>query len=224
MKKLSFMLSCCAFTLSATAASAAGVYIGGNVGVAVPPSLEATIADGWDRWAADIEFDAGLALTGAVGYDFDSFRVEGEIGYQQNNSEDTDWSLSTPNNTFTFATTDLLNFDLSAVTYMANGYYDFKNNSPWTPYLGAGIGAATVEVEIDDMSFGWYDLNYSVDDTVFAYQFIAGVSYAFNKNLAMDLSYRYVGADDPEFDDGFGTPIEFEFSSHNFLLGARFTF
>ena len=222
MKKLSFILSYCALTLSATAASAAGVYVGGNIGFAVPPSLELTTAYGWEVAAADIEFDTGWALNGAVGYDFDGFRVEGEIGYQHNKSGNTDFSLSGYDYRATISTTDILNAKLKTVTYMANGYYDFKNSSPWTPFLGAGIGAATVK--LDDISFAYDYGNYSYDDTVFAYQLMAGVSYAVSKNLALDLSYRFVGTESPEFDDGWGNAMDFEFYSHNFLLGARYTF
>ena len=146
------------------------------------------------------------------------------MGYQENNSEDTDWSVSGYGNTATFATTSLLNGNLTSTTLMANGYYDFKSSSPFTPYLGMGLGAANVEIKNITGPLG-NDLNYSVDDSVFAYQFIAGCSYAINKNIALDISYRYVGADDPSFDDSYYNRVtDFEFASHNFLFGGRYTF
>jgi len=222
MKKSTFLLSCCMVALSATAASAAGVYVGGNLGFAVPPTLTATEDNGWSGLAADVSFSSGLALTAAVGYDFDSFRVEGEFGYQQNNSDDTDWSITAYNNTATFATTSILNGNLAATTWMVNGYYDFKNNSPFTPFLGAGIGYA--KVELNDITSHYYYGTYSVDDSVFAYQFMAGCSYNINKNIAIDLSYRYVASSNPTFTDGLGGSTDFEFKSHNFLLGGRYTF
>ena len=40
-----------------------------------------------------------------------------------------------------------------------------------------------------------------------------------NTSETIDLKYRYVGTEDPEFD---GT--EAEFASHDFLLGVRFYF
>ena len=222
MKKYVLALSCCTLALSATMASAAGVYVSGNIGLAAPPALTATAADSREILNADISFSTGLALTGAVGYDFGGFRAEAELGYQQNNSDDTDWSLRGAHNTATFATTSFANCNLTSSTLFANGYYDFKNNSPFTPYLGAGLGVA--KVELKDVSFGRFLTNYSADDTVFAYQFIAGTSYSITKNVAIDLSYRYVSSSEPSLDFGYGRGIDLEFSSHNFMLGGRYTF
>ena len=218
MKKLAIVLSCCALTLSATAASAAGVYISGKLGVTVTPTLTASGADGWGTWADDISFDTGLAINGAIGYDFDTFRAEVEVGYQKNDFD----SSENYNNGIYTGTTSFVNGDLTSNSLFANGYYDFKNNSPLVPYLGAGIGYANVELNHirSDAGYG----SYSNDDSVFAYKLMAGVSYAINKNVAIDLSYRYVGAANPSFDEGYGSTTDFEFSSHNFLLGARYTF
>ncbi len=224
MKKMAVVLSCCALGLSATAASAAGYYVSGNVGFALPNTLTTTYNDSKEFWQADTDFDSGWALTGAFGYDFDGFRTEFELGYQQSNFKETTWSSHWNNNIVTWGSTSLLDYDLTATTYLVNGYYDFKNNSGFTPFLGAGMGMATVE--LNNFSRGASYLGGDVDDTVFAYQFIGGVSYAFNKNFAMDLTYRYVGAADPTYDsgDGFNTKIDSEFGSNNFLLGGRFTF
>jgi opacity protein-like surface antigen len=224
MKKMALILSCCALGMSASTASAAGMYVSGNAGFALANTLTTNYDDSAEILSVDMDFDTGWALTGAFGYDFDGFRTEFEMGYQQSNSKEADWSLHGRDQIMTFGTTSLLDYDLTATTYLANGYYDFKNNSPFTPFLGAGLGMVTVE--INDFSLGMFDLNRDFDDTVFAYQISAGVSYAFSKNFAMDLTYRYLGADDPKYDggDGLARSVESEFGSNNFMLGGRLAF
>jgi opacity protein-like surface antigen len=211
--------------MSATTASAAGYYISGNAGLALPNTLTTNYDDRWEILSADTEFDTGWVFAGAFGYDFgDGLRTEFELGYQQSNSKETEWSLHGRDQTMTFATTALLEYDLTATTYLINGYYDFKNNSPFTPFLGAGLGMATVE--FNDFFLGTRYLSVIGDfsDTVFAYQLSAGVSYAFSKNFAMDLTYRYLGADDPKYDAGHVGRAESEFGSNNFMLGGRLAF
>jgi len=107
---------------------------------------------------------------------------------------------------------------------MANAYYDFKNSSAFQPYVGAGIGLAVID--INDLRASDWDADepaVNVDDTVFAYQIMIGVAYAINQNIAIDLSYRYLGTSDPEFTDQDGD-FDYEFSEHNILVGLRYTF
>ncbi|MBV5326239.1 MAG: porin family protein [Chlorobium sp.] len=222
MKKLAIVLSCCVITISATTASAAGVYVSGKLGFAVPPTLTASGADQWGTWSDDDSLDTGLAINGAIGYDFDTFRAEVEVGYQKNDFDSSDWTESDPEGTRT-GTTKYADGNLTSTSIFANGYYDFKNSSPFVPFLGAGIGYT--KVKLNDIKADAGDQGFSADDSVFAYQIMAGVSYIINKNVAIDLSYRYVDAANPSFaDDVDGSTTDFEFSSHNFLVGARYSF
>ena len=63
------------------------------------------------------------------------------------------------------------------------------------------------------------DLVGNEDDTVFAYQLAAGGSLTINKNLSVDLQYRYFATADPDFDG-----LEAEYNTHNLIFGLRFTF
>ena len=57
---------------------------------------------------------------------------------------------------------------------MVNGYYHFLTGSPWTPYLGRGVGAGHVAVsDAGILAFG--GATFSDSDWQFAYQGIAGV-------------------------------------------------
>lgn len=104
---------------------------------------------------------------------------------------------------------------VSALSLMANAFYDFIPQSTVCPFIGAGIGYASVKADIDD--FG--------DDSAntFAYQAAAGVTFALNKRVNVDLQYRYFATTDPKFESAFGD-IESEYSTHNAMLGLRYTF
>jgi len=105
-----------------------------------------------------------------------------------------------------------INGDVSALSFMVNGYYDFPvANSPIAPYLGGGIGAAIITV--DFAGFG--------DDSAvaFAYQFMAGIGFEINPSTTLTAGYRYFATTDPDF-DGEKATVE----SHDFSLGARFMF
>ncbi len=72
---------------------------------------------------------------------------------------------------------------------MGNIYYDFHNDTPWTPYLGVGLGG--VNVSANNLRVDGTQLS---DDSnfVMAYQGIAGVSYAIDPQLSLRADYRYL--------------------------------
>ena len=108
--------------------------------------------------------------------------------------------------------------DVSSLAFLINGYFDFVNDSAFTPYLSAGIGYAKIDLN-DFNSAGSGESDYSDDDSVFAYQVGLGVGYAVTEKVTIDVKYRYFATADPEFDT-----TEVEVASHNFLFGVRFNF
>ena len=161
----------------------------------------------------DIEFDTGWGIGLAGGYDFGTYRLELEVPYR-----------STDVDKFTDSTgSTSLSGDVSSTALMVNAFYDFRMISPAVvPYLGAGIGAAYVTADVSD------DVGQVLDDddTVFAYQFIAGVAFPVSKQLAIDVNYRYFATDDPNFEisNSGGLSGDAEYSSHNVFVGLRFNF
>ena len=100
---------------------------------------------------------------------------------------------------------------------MANAYYDFKNESRYTPFVGGGLGVANVEYDIDKIDGD--KINEKDDDNVMAYQIILGGSFAATERLNIDLQYRYFATKDPDL---FGADLEYQ--SHNVMLGLRYNF
>lgn len=112
-------------------------------------------------------------------------------------------------------------------TLFANVYWDFHNDTDFTPYVGGGLGLA--------FNYTGYDFttrngeHFSIDDrfTDFAWNAGVGVSYAFNEVLSVDASYRFVGLGYNEL-SGTVQGVKYEIGNepynNEFMLGLRFSF
>ncbi|MBV5320001.1 MAG: porin family protein [Chlorobium phaeobacteroides] len=167
-------------------AQAATPYASASAGVAIlGTSKTETMPE------TSMSYDPGYALTGAIGLEKGKIRFEGEVGYQKNGLKNT------------------ADTDVSIMTYMANGYVDFKLPlSPVTPYVTAGAGVAGVKAD----GFGFDDDS----STVLAGQVGAGAGFSVAPFVKIDLKYRYFMASDAEFDHE-----KFSIDSHNVMLGIR---
>lgn len=116
--------------------------------------------------------------------------------------------------------------DYAAQQVFANAYYDFRNASNWTPYVGAGIGMAATELSYYAQFIRKPDAEYllvefdpdwpaaakraaagtaSIIDTkaaatVFGYQVLAGVDYALSPRTSIGLTARWARFDDVTHD------------------------
>ena len=196
-----------AFFFSAPVYSAEGLYVSGNLGFAMASDSDLTNST-VPGTTINTEFDTGLAMGAALGYDFSKFRVEGEISYQKNDVSQIGSQGVLLNNTG----------EVAAFSFLINGYYDFINSSAFTPYISAGLGFAQVEFnDLDISGLGFSGSN--DDDTVFAYQVGIGIGYAVTEKVTIDVKYRYLDTDDSEYDT-----TKAEFTGNNFLFGIRFNF
>ena len=209
MKKNLLIIFVCVLTFffSAHVCSADGLYVSGNLGFAMASDSDLTDST-VPGITINTEFDTGLAFGAALGYDFNRFRVEGEISYQKN-----DVDKIGAQGVFFDATGDA-----TALSFLINGYYDFKNRSAFTPFISAGLGFA--QVEFNDIDISGLGFSGSSDsDTVFAYQIGMGIGYAITEKVTIDVKYRYLGTEDSEYDT-----TKAEFASNNFLFGVRINF
>ncbi len=112
-------------------------------------------------------------------------------------------------------------------TLFANLFWDFHNDTAFTPYVGAGLGMA-----FNYVGYDFTDNNgnkFSSDDrfTNFAWNVGAGVAYNFNENFAVDASYRFVGLGYNEVSaTSNGRKYEIGNRPYNneFMVGLRFAF
>lgn len=152
----------------------------------------------------------------ALGYKFGPTRLEGEIGYQKNDFDDVTVTVAGVGSASLKGVGVPFSGDTEVTSFLMNGYYDFTNDSAFTTYVTAGLGLAKVEGSMDLPSVG---ASASDSDTVFAYQIGAGVEYALNQTVSLDVRYRYFATSDPSFDT-----TDAEFDSHNLMLGAKVKF
>lgn len=201
-----------------------GPYVAGFVGVSIPQDSDVS---GFDFFANTpfsdrIEFDPGVNVGGAVGYDFGYVRLEGELAYKYSEMKSINEKLPAP--------TSFLDVDgnLGVFSGMVNLFVDLHNNSPITPYFGGGVGFAALTLS-DTYGFnaltGAGPVIYAGDnDTVFAYQAAAGIGIALNRITTLDLGYRYFGTATARFGTDLPITTDLKFESHNAIVGVRVKF
>ena len=179
--------------------AAPGPYVSGQLGMTFlnGSNYSETVKYG------TLEYKPGYAVNLAGGYNFGMFRVEGEIGYQKNDMDTASECIRGA-----CVSGNISSSDITALSFLINGYFDFVNSSRFTPYISGGFGMANLDYKIE---------NWSDYDSVFAYQVGAGVAFAINKHFTIDLKYRFFATEELE------TTIE-TFESHNIYLGVRYNF
>lgn len=135
----------------------------------------------WSHARHHFGYDAG----GSIGYKSNPLRYEVQFTYMDAEAKSFYVNGLAP---------DLLAGESTASLLMANVYYDFPDMVPGiSPYLGAGIGYGYVTARLGAGQNGYYLYALDVNDSVFAYQATAGLTYNFAENYAVNIDYRYVG-------------------------------
>ena len=177
-----------------------------GVGATFTPRLTTDLSAG-HRTA---DFQTGWNALAGAGYAYDNgYRVEGEIFHSRAAVDKIEGSAGS-------------NGGLNNTDFFVNGLYDFNMNSMFTPYVGLGLGVATVTAD----RIGALANGSAFDDTDmhFAYQGIVGVSAQMDANWALTADYRYVASLDPKFDTRTGASGTMENASHNLIVGMRYSF
>ncbi len=159
-----------------------------------------------------IEFDAGWGALGTVGYALknSNWRIEGELGYRQNDVVANDFRARVPTS---------LDGELTEWSIFVNAVYDFKFHSDrFGLSVGAGIGMDDPRLE-----FG------SVKDQAWevAAQGLVGLTYRLTQHTDLMLNYRYTWIRDADMTLSFpGAPVEteseLELTKHSISLGLRY--
>lgn len=165
-------------------------------------------------------FDGGYGLGAAfgkrlgAGSDRNSWRVEGELAYRSNDVDSHSLGgASLPGATGKFTSTAV----------MANVLIDFNAASTFSPYLGGGLGLANVSAD----GFGVAAIPSVVDgdDTVLAYQLIAGAGWDVSPKTELFAEYRYFATDDLNVTTSAATgslATDLSYKSNNIFVGVRF--
>lgn len=165
------------------------------------------------HWHNDLQ--TGVETNLIVGFHLPHhLRLEGEFFYQNMERDmggDYEWVeydaasghllFGPEDNTLTHSESTVNVFAL-----MSNLVYDFTNCSPWTPTIGAGFGIAWINSDSTHKFAALYpdadsdndatpSVEYSPElyGTAFAWQFKAGLNYAINHTMSLDIMYRLFG-------------------------------
>lgn len=218
-------------------AQEAGLYLRGDLGIAVSPDTEFTDKDpaSPDALLGTIktEGDFGNSVLLGIGLGYrvnDLFRIEATLGYLPGLSfsgrDDID-----PDNVTTA--------DATSLVAMVAGYVNlgrFVAADRINPYVGAGIGVARNELD-DVQTTLWSGSRWSVPSgtsTGLAWMLAAGVSIEATPSVTVDLGYRYLDLGQAETDAGIvqtsggarfqATGMEADLSAHVFNVGLRYTY
>lgn len=199
-----------------TVTQGTGYYIGVSGGLG---NLDDSALDNANP--IDIEYDPGFLVGGVLGYDFGMWRLDAEIAYRTNDAS----NLIFPAPLGQLPVGD---GSTTALSYMVNGYFDIPTNMLIKPYLGGGIGYATVSLDVS-VPPGTFPPGFSStvaddSDSVLAYQFSAGIGFEISRTTALSLGYRYFATDDLEMMTIGAVPFTTEYQSHEFSIGVRFLF
>ena len=224
MKKL---LLASVVVLFASNAMAGGLYISPKAGLSFEKTNDAkmgiyVVGMEMDMGSKnDNVFHAGLA----VGYDFSQWvnlRVEGEYMYH-----------AKADAKFNYRTAEI-GLESKIHSLNANVYYDFRNSTPFTPYVGAGMGFSRVDTKSSEISYsrtgrirGFADG--SDDKTKFTYNLQAGLDFNFDDHNTIGIGYRYTSLGDGEapFNMNGYYPVgdvKAKHHAHELTLSYRFTF
>lgn len=165
----------------------------------------------------------------AFGYNFSQafgLPIRAELDFTARGKAKANETFNIPGEPATVNSSNQLNIN----TVMANVYYDFTNESAFTPYVSAGIGYAnvkqTVKLNLNDAG-DVFNASQSHRSNNFAWSVGAGVQYALNADLALDLSYRYVDAGKSKVsfrEDNSTTTFKTRAKSHDIMLGITYNF
>jgi Opacity protein and related surface antigens len=126
----------------------------------------------------------------------------------------------------------------NTTTVFANFYYDIDTGTEFTPYIGAGVGLASIDVK--DLYSGTTLAGVNTASgssnktaTNFAWNVSAGVACALDENWKLDLGYRYINFGTVKgaatsFTDSVGnvytTKAKSDLSAHEVQMGLRYSF
>lgn len=184
------------------------------------------------------DFTGAPFVAGGVGYRFNKwFRVDA-TGEYRSKSEFNGADLYTIRGTGTFP--DVYTAKKSEYVGLVNAYVDLGSWHGISPFVGAGVGGANVEISaFTDAGVGTdgfsdaFAFGKDHDEWNFAWAAYAGVGVDVTENFTVELAYRYLDLGDAESGDliaydgtnNVNNPMQFEdLSSHDVKLGFRYQF
>ena len=164
-----------------------GFYFRGGIGPQILHQTDVTEFFG-PRTGIQIQYDVGLRVSAAAGYQFCKyFSADVESGILYNSIKSISGSPST-------------DASVAHVPLMANAVFYIPFESSFVPYCGFGFGGSTSLLSIDHATIAGSSLEGDDADLVWAGQAFAGFRYEFNHRMGIGLGYRFLAAGEPSWE------------------------
>jgi len=231
MRNFGFMFLALALILALAPAASAqptGLYFTPKVGFAVMKAGIDANADleGYGPWkiTEGTGYKGKVILGLAAGYDFKPIydvplRAEFEYAWRDKIKEN--WAYNGVSEKVEVG---------AQHSFFINVYFDIYNSSPVTPYVGAGLGLASVSGKYM-VTYGGDTIDVKKSKTNFAWNIGAGAAWKISDNVALDLGYRYADFGKVSASGEtqlFGLDLlfdgKFDVAAHEVMLGLRYTF
>jgi OmpA-OmpF porin, OOP family len=163
----------------------------------------------------------GFNVSGELGYDFGLFRTGFELGYQRA-------ALGDVNNLANIAavgangTNSVASGNVSALSFMLNGLFDFGSSDSWAGSVGGGVGIA--QYKASKFATGTRAAFLDDSDTGFAWQVLAGIRKSISDNVDLNLGYKYFNIPKINTVASIGAPLRTKLATHNLMLGFTYNF
>lgn len=191
----------------AAVVSTDAAYIQGYAGLGLAPKVQDTNSQG--KTVDTLKYKTGFTTGGAVGYQYNDFRFEGELKYLYNSLAEKNGDSGVVGHT-------------SVIGGLGNIYYVWNRlPSLVKPYIGGGAGYGEVTTYVGDNTD---DLVVSLGNGAFAYQGLAGLKYPLNDDIDVSFDYRYFATTQVKIATGPNTHIDEVFQDHTFNLGIMYHF
>ncbi|GLK56952.1 opacity protein-like surface antigen [Methylopila capsulata] len=146
----------------------------------------------------DEDLDDAFIIGGGAGYKWNNW-VRTDVTVDYETKADFKGRLGCPSCAGS-SSSSIEKSKISALTFLANAYFDLGTWEGFTPYVGAGIGASRIHMSgfrsKNPGDTGYADGPGSGSDWNFAWALMAGVGYQVSDNVVIDANYRYVNLGD----------------------------
>ena len=166
-----------------------GIYVYGSVGGSSMDNQAVIGIAEPIRHGKDFSYELG------IGYDFGKYRLEASFIDHEHNQGN--WANGNLNNT-----------NGSWQSILATGYFDFENDSDWTPFIGFSAGSMSSDLSTADASG-------------FVYGVQAGASYKVKENVDIVGKVSVLRANDLDYGNTVVVPESHIYSAQ---FGARYRF
>lgn len=223
-----------------TTVSAEGNYVSLKLGLGLPSDSNYT-SSGWAPGVGRIsventlEFENSKSISVILGRRMSpNLRMELEFSYKSSNGaiSTDEFAIEDEYENLIPSGITLGDIDIGIKSQFAmiNGYYDFTNESKFTPYLSAGLGMgwhkATINEQMVSSSYNNDNILTNVSevngrDHAFAYQLGFGGSYEVVDSTYLTTGYRYIGSAVLNFNE---SSADVDLGIHEINAGIRMEF